>query len=144
MKDNKTKDRFIELRAQGLPLAKIAAKIGASKTTLVNWEREFKEEVDNLRAMELEALYDQYYLSTRKKVEFFGDTLGRIQLELETRNLSDIPTEKLFAMYAHFYREAERALPELMFRTDEEIKTAKTLRLSHDRLSAEGRDLLLQ
>ena len=110
----------------------------------MNWEREFKEEIDNLRAMELEAMDHKDYLSTRKKVEFFGDTLNRIQRELETRNLSDISTEKLFAMSAHFYREAERALPELMFRTDEEIKTAKALRLSHDRLSAEGRDILLQ
>ena len=71
MKDNKTKHRFKELPGQGLPLAKIAAEIKVSEATLVNWERKFKEEADNLRAVELEALYDKYYLSTRKKVEFF-------------------------------------------------------------------------
>jgi len=103
----------MELRAQGLPLAKIATEIGVSKTTLISWDREFKEEIDNLRAVELEALYDKYDLSTRKKVEFFGDVLSRIQRELETRDLSSIPTEKLFAMYAHFYREAQHALLEL-------------------------------
>ena len=31
------------------------------------------------------------------------------------RDLSEISTEKLFAMYAHFYRGALHALPELMF-----------------------------
>jgi len=129
MKDNKTKDRFIELRAQGLPFVKIAAEIGVSKTTLVNWEREFEEEIDNLRAVELEALYDKYHLSARKKVEYFGDILNRIQGELETRDLSTIPTEKLFAMYAHFFREAERALPALTFRSDDEVKISKGKRV---------------
>ena len=86
MKDKQTKERFIELRGQGLPLKRIADEIGVSKTTLVNWEQDLKEQIDNLRAMELEALYDKYYLSTRKKVEFFGDVLSRIQGELETRD----------------------------------------------------------
>jgi len=129
MKDKQTKERFIELRGQGLPLKRIADEIGVSKTTLVNCEQDLKEQIDNLRAMELEALYDKYYLSTRKKVEFFGDVLSRIQGELETRDLSTIPTEKLFAMYAHFYREAQHALPELTFRNDDEIRIARGYRL---------------
>lgn len=141
MKDNETKARFMELRAQGLPLAKIAAEIKVSKTTLVNWEGDLKEQIDNLRAIELEAMYDKYHLSTRKKVEFFGDILSRIQRELETRELSEIPTEKLFAMYAHFYREAQHALPELTFRNDDEVKVAKAMRLpsSYDTEIAERR-----
>jgi len=39
MKSNETKTRFVELRAQGLPLAKIAAEIKVNKTTLINWDR---------------------------------------------------------------------------------------------------------
>jgi hypothetical protein len=62
-------------------------------------------------------MYDKYCLSTPKKVEFFGDVLSRIQRELETRDLLEIPTEKLFATYAHFYGEAQQhALPELTLR----------------------------
>lgn len=88
-----------------------------------------KEEIDNLRAVELEALYDKFCLSTRKQVEFLGDILNRIQRELETRDLSEVPTEKLFALYAHFYREAQHALPELTFRNDDEVAVAKARRL---------------
>jgi transcriptional regulator with XRE-family HTH domain len=129
MKDDETKERYLELRAQGLTLAAIAEKLSVSKTTLVNWQRNFEEEIDNLRALELEAMYDKYHLSTRKRVEFFGNTLSRIQCELETRELSEIPTEKLFAVYAHFYREAQHALPELAFRNDDEVKVARGRRL---------------
>ena len=125
MKDTQTKERFMELRAQGLPLVKIAAEINVSKTTLINWDKGFKEEIDNLRAMELEAMYDKYDLSTRKKVEFFGDVLSRIQRELETRDLSTVSTEKLFAMYAHFYREAQHTLPAIAFKDEEDVRAYK-------------------
>jgi len=59
------------LRSQGLPFAKIATELNVSKTALINWEQDFKEEINNLRAIELEAMYDKYYLSLRKRVEFF-------------------------------------------------------------------------
>ena len=125
MKDNQTKARFMELRAQGLPLAKIAAELQVSKNTLVTWGQDLSMEIANLEAMELEAMYDKYRLSTRKQVEFFGETLSRIQAELETRDLSDVSTEKLFGMYAHFYQEAQRVLPKLVFRSEDEITLAK-------------------
>jgi transcriptional regulator with XRE-family HTH domain len=72
MKDIHTKERFIELRGQGLSLAAIAAEIGVSKPTLINWERDLKERIDNVQAVELEAMYDKCCLSVRKRVEFFG------------------------------------------------------------------------
>jgi aldehyde:ferredoxin oxidoreductase len=75
-------------------------------------------------------MYDKYDLSTRKKVEFFGDVLSRIQRELETRDLSSISTEKLFAMYAHFYREAQHTLPKITFRDEDEIRADKFQRKS--------------
>jgi hypothetical protein len=51
-------------------------------------------------------MYDNYYRSIHKKVEFFSDVLSRTRGELETQDLSAVLTDKLFAMYAHIYREA--------------------------------------
>jgi hypothetical protein len=130
MKDTQTKERFMELRAQGLPLLKIGAEINVSKPTMIKWDKEFGEEIGNLRAIELEAMYDKYDLSLRKKVEFFGDVLSRIQRELETRDLSSVSTEKLFAMYAHFYQEAQHTLPKITFRDEDEVRADKSQRKS--------------
>jgi transcriptional regulator with XRE-family HTH domain len=138
MKDSETKARFIEMRGQGLPLAKISTEINVSKPTLISWERNFKEEIDNVRAIELEAMYDKYYLSARKKVEFFGDVLKRIKDELETRDLSTVHTDKLFAMYAHFYREAQNTLPKIEFRDEDEIQASKSRRLLLDEVQKSG------
>jgi hypothetical protein len=56
MKDRQTKERFIALRGHGLPLANIAAEIAVSKTTLINWDPGLKEEIDNLGALQPEAV----------------------------------------------------------------------------------------
>jgi len=56
-------------------------------------------------------MYDKFYLSTREQVEFFGDVVSGIQRELETWELSKVLTEKLFVMYAHFYRKAHHRCP---------------------------------
>jgi hypothetical protein len=66
----------------------LAAKVGVSKTTLINFEWDLKEEIDNLKAAELDALSDQFYLSTRERVKSLCDVLSRIQPELETLDLS--------------------------------------------------------
>jgi AcrR family transcriptional regulator len=51
----------------GSRLRDIADELGVSKTTLVNWERDLKEQIDEVRAMELEVLYDRYYLSVARR-----------------------------------------------------------------------------
>jgi hypothetical protein len=97
---------------------------------LINCDQDLKEEIDNLKAVELAAMYDKCYLSTREQVEFFGDMLSRIQRELETRELSEVSAEKLFAMYAHFWREAQHALPTITFRDEEEVRADELQRNS--------------
>ena len=52
--------------ARRWPFNKIADEIGVSKPTLINWERDLKESIDNLQAAELEAMYDKYYPSVQE------------------------------------------------------------------------------
>lgn len=59
MHTNEIKDKFIELRLKGHSLADIANTIGVSKTTLVDWNRRYQEELRELRSAELEALHDR-------------------------------------------------------------------------------------
>lgn len=56
MKDNKTKQRFIEFRAAGCSFDNIAKQLNVAKSTLIDWSKEFEYEVANLKAIELESL----------------------------------------------------------------------------------------
>ena len=55
MKDQQTQNQFIELRAQGWSLARIATELHLSKTTLVDWNRTARQEIRELKEVEVEA-----------------------------------------------------------------------------------------
>ena len=50
MHDEKTVQRFIELRSQGWPFARIATELNVSKPTLIHWSRNHQFQIQNLRA----------------------------------------------------------------------------------------------
>ncbi len=123
MKDNETKKQFIELRASGLSFAKIAEQLSVSKQTLINWsqESETKLSIANLRAIEFESLQEQFFVGKQKRIELLGGKLNALIAETEKRDLSEIPTEKLFLLierYAKTLREESEPL-QLLCNRDE-------------------------
>lgn len=104
MKDTETRGRFIELRAQGLSFDKISKELHVSKQSLIEWSKGLGEEIRNLKAIELEALQEKYYLTKEKRIELFGEQLQAIKEELGRRNLSDVPTDKLIELFLKFHR----------------------------------------
>jgi len=90
-----TKEKFIQLRAGGLSFDKISKKLNVSKPTLIEWSKELRTEIANLKAIELEALQEKYYISKKKRIELLGSQLDKVNKELEKRKLSEIPTDKL-------------------------------------------------
>ena len=61
---------FVRLRAQGYSYEKIAIKLKLAKSTLANWNSELEEEIATLKAMELESLYEQFFLLKEKRIKF--------------------------------------------------------------------------
>lgn len=51
MKDQETKERFVELRAKGWSFDRIARELKVSKQTLINWSRELALQIGNLKAI---------------------------------------------------------------------------------------------
>ncbi|MHB1003933.1 MAG: hypothetical protein ACYC5A_02630 [Thermoleophilia bacterium] len=94
-KDIKTKERFVELRAQGLSFAKIAEELEVSKPTLIKWSRELQEDIANLRAIEREALLEKHLALKDKRLELLGEQASRIKEELGGRDFSMINTDTL-------------------------------------------------
>lgn len=103
-KDSETKEKFVELRASGLSFAKIAEELGVSKQTLISWSQqtETKLIISNLKAIELEALQEKYLIGKRQRIKLFGEKLQIMLTELEQRDLSDIPTDKLFLLIERY------------------------------------------
>lgn len=95
-----TRHRFIELRAQGWSLARIAAKLHLSKTTLVDWNRTAQQEIRDLKDVEVEALHERVLVSHEVELQRLTSQLNRIEAVLAQRNLDCLSTESLFVLAA--------------------------------------------
>ena len=102
---NKTieeKQKFIQLRAQGLSFESIAKELSVSKPTLIKWNAELYGEVQEAQFYEQENLLENYKLMRKQRFEFYCKLLSAALAELESRaaagKLQEVPTEKLLIM----------------------------------------------
>lgn len=116
-----TKERFIELRAKGYSFDKIAQELGKAKQTLIDWSKELEEEIANLKALELEALYEKYYLLKEAKIKKYGAILSKITDELESRDFTDVRTGRLLELYLLYFERLSEEVVAPNFKSSQEI-----------------------
>jgi IS30 family transposase len=117
-----TKERFIELRAKGWSFDKIAKELGKAKQTLIDWSKELQDEIANRKALELEALYESYYLLKENRLQTFGVMLSKIKKEIESRDFSDVPTEKLLELLLKYNSLVKEEIIEPTYKSSQEIR----------------------
>lgn len=96
MKDNETREKFVELRAQGKSFVAIAEELGVSKPTLIDWSHDMQVQIANLRALNDEAMYARFKMSKEHELQMLTKQLNTVQTEIERRGITDLPTDKLF------------------------------------------------
>jgi hypothetical protein len=93
---------FVQLRAKGLPYVRIAERLGVAKSTLANWNAELEAQIASARAMELEALQEEFFLLKEGRIRLLGEQLQRLRHELANRDLSSVPTDKLMELLLRY------------------------------------------
>jgi predicted ArsR family transcriptional regulator len=136
MRNTEQTAQFIQLRAGGLSFDAIAKKLQVSKQTAINWSKELEEEIATRRAVELEALYEEYKLTKEGRLQRLGSLLNRLQTEVESRDFKEVPTEKLIALYLKTAEQAEKEALELSFKDSEEQQEEQEERLLLKQLSS--------
>lgn len=119
---------IIILRARGYPYLKIAKKLNMAKNTVMKYASELEEEIAAARALELELLYEQYYLSKEKRVKFLGQQIKLLEKELKSRDLSEVPTEKLLELLLKYHSQLKEEYIEPKPLSPDEIEELKALR----------------
>ena len=119
--NSKDKERFIELRAKGWSFDKIAKETGKAKQTLIDWSKELQDEIANRKALELEALYESYYLMRENRLQTFGAMLTKIKEEVERRDLSDVPTDKLLDLFLKYNSQIKEEIVEPIYKSSQEL-----------------------
>lgn len=119
------KVRFIELKAKGESYNTIAKKLKVSKGTLSNWNRELEGEIARHRAMELESLYEQYYMTKEGRIKLLGDMMKKLRAEALSRDMSEMPTDKVFQLLLKYESALQDEHVPIRPLSDEEIGSLK-------------------
>ena len=115
MHDEKTVQRFIELRSHGWPFARIATELNVSKPTLIHWSRKHQFQIQNLRAVELEALADKWLSSVSDRLNSLGEQLQKVEAELATRDIKALSTTQLCSMARNLRRQIQQTAGPVQF-----------------------------
>ena len=121
------KAEFIQLRAKGLPYARIAERLDVCKATLANWNAELEAEIASARAMELEALQAEYFLLKEGRIRLLGEQLQRLRGELAGRDLTEVATEKLLELLLKYQAALKEEFVEVRPLSDREQARMRSL-----------------
>lgn len=98
MKTWKDHERFIALRAGGYSIEVSAAKIGISKRTGLNWERQHADSISELQAQGIDQLAKTLLVNREKRLSRLASFLDGIDEELSKRDLANVTTGALVGM----------------------------------------------
>ena len=116
------KSQFIELRAKGWSYLKIARKLKVSKNTLAGWGAQLEGDIASLRAVEMEALHEKYFMTKEARIQLLGEQLQEIKAELKRRGLETVSTDKLLELELKLYQALQAEYVETRPLTEDEIE----------------------
>jgi hypothetical protein len=115
MHDQKTVERFIELRVQGWVFARIAAELNVTKTTLIAWSHKHQHTIANLTAIERENRLHEHLASGEERMRKLGEQLRGAEAELARRDLTTLSTGRLLTLVDSLRRQLRQEAGPLQF-----------------------------
>ena len=109
------KNQIAELRAVGTSFQKIATELKISKPTIIQAAKEMEFFIINMRNIEIEALMEKLELTHRHRLETLSKMLEKIRTDILSRDLSNIPADKLIELYMKIETNYSGLLSELRF-----------------------------
>ena len=115
MHDDKTVQRFIELRVQGWVFTRIAQELNVARNTLIAWSRKHQHTIANLTAIERENRLHQYLASSEERMRKLGEQLRAAEAELAKRDLTTLSTGRLLSHVESLRRQLRREAGPMQF-----------------------------
>ncbi len=109
------RQKFVERRAQGWSLVRISSELGVSRSTLIEWSRQLRFEIQNQLAIEMDDLLNRLLGPRQTRASGLAEKLARIEAELRKRDLATLSTQGLFALSRTLRLEIERETGDLPF-----------------------------
>lgn len=103
---------FIKLRIAGKSYDTIAKLLGVSKPTLIKWGKTLSGYIQEQQKLRNGSLADELDTMQKQSLDLILQELEKVQLELSSRDLSDIPTERLYKIHGQLINNLQTLKPE--------------------------------
>ena len=115
MHDEKTVQRFIDLRVQGWVFTRIAQELNVARNTLIAWSRKHQHTIANLTAIERENRLHEHLASSEERMRKLGEQLRAAEAELAKRDLATLSTGRLLSHVESLRRQLRREAGPMQF-----------------------------
>lgn len=115
MHSPETRQKFVERRAQGWSLTRIASELDVARSTLIEWSRQLRFQLQNQTAIELDDLQHRLLGPRQQRAQQAAEKLAAVEAELRTRNLSSLSTMQLFHLAAGLRRQIQHETDGIRF-----------------------------
>ena len=95
---NAKQHEFIELRAQGESLRKIAEQLSIARNVCGAWEKEFSKEIQQRRGEVIREITERYDAGREARIKRLSGALQKIDAQLDEISLAAVPAEKLLKL----------------------------------------------
>jgi transcriptional regulator with XRE-family HTH domain len=111
MKNFNKKKQFVQLRAKGYSMKKIADELNVTIRTLYNWYNEFKFEIRLLSTIERETLLESLNFNESGRLKNLFNDLHEIETALKGKDLSGQPPYELMKWKYVIISQINKLLP---------------------------------
>ena len=115
MHTQQVRQKFVERRAEGQSFARIAADLNVARSTLIEWSRQLRFEIQNHRAIVMDEMRERVLGSRQARVAALLQKISRLEEEIRQRDLAKVSTSRLFDLSHTLSRQLERELAEVSF-----------------------------
>jgi hypothetical protein len=101
MKFNEQIEKFVELRIEGKSFDDIAKELKTAKQTLIEWNKtvSVREVIAESKRIKINHVVKTFQFDLENRLNSYLTLSERLKKELATRDLTDVPTDKLLTMW---------------------------------------------
>ncbi len=100
--------KFIrEWALSGKSIPTLAHELKVDVLDLIDWAEEFEEEILALKAQEYDRIQAENQMSKIEQYRYYGELYSRLKAELDKRDFSGLPTDKLYYILNDTLKQAQ-------------------------------------
>ena len=118
MKDQETKQRFIQLRAEGHSYENIANELNVSKKTLLKWGHDFAQDINNMQYFIYQNMLEQFKMTKQEQIFNWFQEIKKIDDALEKKDYNELSKKDLIILKEKFENKILKEIGDITYDTE--------------------------